>query len=134
MACVDNAHYTENAQAFPCPNTACGQLHPYPYFNVVFGDRVACRRRVGSVHALLLECNRRGVAEYPLRDHLTGMSPGCEHQGKPLAPMREKSRSPLVLLLGCPVDPRLGERTRIGVYHSRPENHAQTFKPKESVA
>ncbi len=30
--------------------------------------------------------------------------------------------SELVVLLGCPVDPRLGLRSRIGVYHSQPEN------------
>jgi len=27
---------------------------------------------------------------YPWKDSLTGMHPGCEHQGKPLPPMREK--------------------------------------------
>jgi hypothetical protein len=32
------------------------------------------------------------------------------------------------------VDPRLGQRTRIGVYHSLPEIHAPTLKPKESLA
>jgi hypothetical protein len=30
------------------------------------------------------------VAEYPRRDKLTGMLPGCEHAGKPTPPMREK--------------------------------------------
>jgi hypothetical protein len=74
------------------------------------------------------------VAEYPWRDHLTGMHPGCEHQGKPLRPMSEKWHSPLVLLLGCPVDLRLGQRARIGVYHSLPKNPRPNLKPKESVA
>ena len=27
-----------------------------------------------------------------------------------------------MVLLGCPVDPRLGQRARIGVYHSQPIN------------
>lgn len=63
-----------------------------------------------------------------------GMHPGCEHQGRPLRPMSEKRSSPLELLLGCPVESRLGQRTRIGVYHSQPEIHAPAFKPKESVA
>ena len=27
---------------------------------------------------------------YPWMDTITGMHPGCEHQGKPLLPMREK--------------------------------------------
>ncbi len=79
---------------------------------------------------------------YPWRkqDTITGMHPGCEHQGKPLPPMREKWRSPLEVLLGCPVDSRLGWQTakrakaRIGVYHSRPENPRPNLKPKESVA
>ncbi len=30
------------------------------------------------------------MVEYPWRDKLTGMLPGCEHVGKPLLPMREK--------------------------------------------
>jgi hypothetical protein len=71
---------------------------------------------------------------YHRRDNLTGMHPGCEHQGQPLPPMREKSHSPLVLLLGCPVDPRLGQRARIGVYHSLPKNPRPTIRTKESLA
>ena len=69
---------------------------------------------------------------YPWRqeDTITGMPPGCEHQGKPLPPMREKLHSPLVLLLGCPVDSRLGQRARIGVYHSLPENPRPILKPR----
>ena len=58
--------------------------------------------------------------EYPRRDKLTGVLPGCEHAGKPLLPMREKLELQLAVLLGCPVDPRLGQRTRIGVYHAQP--------------
>jgi hypothetical protein len=74
------------------------------------------------------------VGMYPWMDNITGMHPGCEHQGKRLLPMREKLHSPLEVLLGCPVESRLGPRSRIGVYHSRPENPRPNHKPKESVA
>jgi hypothetical protein len=68
------------------------------------------------------------VAEYPWRDNLTGMHPGCEHQGKPLPPMSEKSYSQLVLLLGCPVESRLGfEPESVCITHG-PKIHAPTFK------
>ena len=74
------------------------------------------------------------MAEYPRRDKVTGMHPGCEHTGQPLPPMREKQELHLVLLLGCPVDPRLGfEPESVCITHS-PKIHAPTFKPKESVA
>ena len=33
------------------------------------------------------------MAEYPWRDKLTGDAPGCEHQGKPSAPMSEGTTS-----------------------------------------
>ena len=33
-----------------------------------------------------------------------------------------------MLLLGCPVDPRLGLRSRIGSYHSQPENPRPNHK------
>jgi len=79
------------------------------------------------------------VAEYPRGDKLTGDAPGCEHQGKPLLPMREKLELQLEVLLGCPVDPRLDGKLRsvpirIGVYHSQPTNPRPTFRTKESVA
>ena len=66
------------------------------------------------------------MAEYPWRDHLTGDAPGCEHQGKPSPPMREKQQ---LLNSWCYLVARWilvwdgNERqTRIGVYHSQPEN------------
>jgi transposase len=59
------------------------------------------------------------------------MHPGCEHQGKPLLPMREKSLSPLVLLLGCPVDSRLGfEPESVCITHC-PKIHAPTYNQGE---
>ena len=74
------------------------------------------------------------MAEYARRDKLTGDAPGCEHAGKPLRPMREKQELHLVLLLGCPVDPRLGfEPESVCITHS-PKIHAPTLKSKESVA
>ena len=74
------------------------------------------------------------MAEYPWRDKLTGMHPGCEHQGKPLPPMREKQELHLVLLLGCPVESRLDvESESVCITHC-PKIHAPTFQPKESVA
>jgi hypothetical protein len=80
------------------------------------------------LHAVLLEWNRRGVAEYPWRDKLTGDAPGCEHLGRPMRPMREKLASPLVLLLGCPVESRLGfEPESVCITHS-PKIHAPTSK------
>jgi len=85
------------------------------------------------------------VAEYPWRDNLTGMHPGCEHAGKPLPPMSEGAISTrgvpfdkLRTRLGCPVDPRLGWRRApkpesVYITHC-PKIHAPTIKPKESVA
>jgi hypothetical protein len=76
--------------------------------------------------------------------HITGDAiRGKEHLGRPTPPMREKSHSPLVLLLGRLVDTRLGHKARIGVYDSCPttalagvarEIRAPPFEPKESVA
>jgi len=75
------------------------------------------------------------VAEYPWRDNLTGMRPGCEHQGKPLLPMREKlallnSSCYLVArwILVWDLDPESVCITR------NPKIHAPTTKLKESVA
>ena len=77
------------------------------------------------------------MAEYPRRDKLTGDAPGCEHQGKPSPPMREAGTSELEVLLGCPVDPRLGwqecQPESVCITHN-PKIHAPTFKPKESLA
>jgi len=71
------------------------------------------------------------VAEYPRRDNLTGDAPS----GQTVAGYeREAEPSELVLLLGCPVDPRLGLRSRIGSYHSQPENPRPNLQPKESLA
>ena len=57
---------------------------------------------------VLLECNLWGVAGGILSATLhRGCHPGQEHPGGPTAPMREV-RSQLVLLLGRPVDSRLG--------------------------
>ena len=73
---------------------------------------------------------------YPWReqDTITGMHPGCEHQGKPLRPMSEELHSPLELLLGCPVDSRLDWQTAkraksesVCITHS-PKIHAPTSK------
>ena len=55
---------------------------------------------------------------------------GKEHLGKLTRPMGLEP----VLLLSYPVDSRLGDRARIGVYHSCPKNPRPTFEPKESVA
>lgn len=75
------------------------------------------------------------MAEYPRRDKLTGDAPGCEHQGKPTAPMREKQE----LLNSCCY---LVARW-ILVWDKEPESvcttynpktHAPTYKPKESLA
>jgi transposase len=64
-------------------------------------------------------------------DIITGMRPGCEHQGKPLPPMREKLHSPLELLLGCPVDSRLGfEPESVCITHC-PKIHAPTSNQGE---
>jgi len=91
------------------------------------------------------------VAEYPWRDKVTGMRPGCEHAGKPLRPMREATTSSRVVTwlpggissglrarigvyLGCPVESRLGcEPESVCITHG-PKIHAPTFKPKESLA
>ena len=103
------------------------------------------------------------MAEYPRRDQLTGDAPGCEHQpvlpvvaarprdgqsrGQTAAAHERRMQLQLVLLLGCPVDPRLGwQRTpnpeSVCITHnpthalagSAREIHAPTFKPKESLA
>ena len=65
------------------------------------------------------------MAEYPRRDKLTGMHPGCEHQGKPLLPMREartSSRGVTWLPGGISSGMAQNAKARIGVYHSLPEN------------
>src|SRR5215213_10524735 len=90
-----------------------------------------------NAHAVLLEYNRRGVAEYPRRDNLTGDAPGCEHAGKPLPPMREgatSTRGVTWLPGGSSSGMAQNAKSRIGVYHSRPENPRPNFKPQESLA
>jgi len=58
-------------------------------------------------------------------------APGCEHAGKPMPPMREKQELHLVLLLGCPVDPRLGcEPESVCITHS-PKIHAPASSRSE---
>jgi len=42
------------------------------------------------VHALLLECSRKGRGGVSWERHHHRGAPGREHQGKPLRPMREK--------------------------------------------
>jgi len=81
------------------------------------------------------------VAEYPRRDKLTGDAPGCEHQGKPSPPMREKlsllnSRCYLVARWILVWDGKLRSVPKpVSVCITRnPKIHAPTFKPKESVA
>ena len=81
------------------------------------------------------------MAEYPWRDKVTGMLPGCEHAGKPTPPMREK----LELLHSCCYlvarwilvwDGKLRSVPKpesVCTTHN-PQNHAPTFKPKESLA
>jgi hypothetical protein len=75
------------------------------------------------------------VGEYPRRDHLTGMLPGCEHTGQPSPPMREN----LELLHSCCYLVARWilvwdkEPESVCITHS-PNNHAPTFKPKESLA
>jgi hypothetical protein len=82
------------------------------------------------VHAVLLECHGWGAAVVScgVERHHTGMPTGAhrpdvlreEHLGRPSPPMGLEP----VVLLGRPVDTRLGHRARIGVYHSMPEIHA----------
>ena len=68
----------------------------------------------------ILSCNR----------HRTGDAiRGKEHLGKLTRPMGLEP----VLLLSCPVDSRLGERARIGVYDSMPENPRPTFEPNGEI-
>jgi len=64
------------------------------------------------------------------RHHTGDANRGKEHLGRPQPPMGLEP----VLLLGCPVDSRLGNKARIGVYHSMPDNPRPTHEPKESVA
>ena len=75
------------------------------------------------------------MAEYPWRDKRTGDAPGCEHQGKPSPPMREK----LNLLSSCCylvarwilVWDR--EPESVCITHN-PKTHAPTHRTKESLA
>lgn len=65
----------------------------------------------GEVQAVLLECKAWGLASGILGSSMTlrrGCCSGQEHQGRPAPPMRETLPSPLVLLLGRPVESRLG--------------------------
>ena len=75
------------------------------------------------------------MAEYPWRDKLTGDAPGCEHQGKPLPPMREKLH---LLNSWCYLVARwilVWDKEPESVCITRnPKIHAPTFKPKESLA
>ena len=75
---------------------------------------------------------------------VTGDAPGCEHQGKPTAPMREK----LELLRSCcylvarwilvwdkdPVSVCTIHNPTLALAVSAREIHAPTNKPKESLA
>ena len=75
------------------------------------------------------------MAEYPRRDNLTGDAPGCEHQGKPSPPMREKLE---LLNSWCYLVARwilvwVREPESVCITHN-PKIHAPTFKPKESLA
>src|SRR5688572_4403583 len=60
------------------------------------------------------------------------MHTGCEHQGKPLPPMREKLHSPLVLLLGCPLDSRLDPESETVCITHCPKIHAPPSNQRES--
>ncbi len=77
------------------------------------------------------------MAEYPRRDQLTGDAPGCEHQGKPLLPMREAGTSTRVVTWlpgGSSSGMAQNAKTRIGVYHSQPQNPRPNLQTKESLA
>ena len=75
------------------------------------------------------------MAEYPRRDNLTGDAPGCEHQGKPTPPMREKLQ---LLHSCCYLVARwilVWDKDPVSVCTTHcPKNHAPTIKPKESLA
>ena len=67
--------------------------------------------------------------------NLTGDAPGCEHQGKPSAPMREKLS---LLNLRCYLVARWilvwdKDPESVAITHN-PKLHAPTFRTKESVA
>jgi hypothetical protein len=69
----------------------------------------------GPLQPVLLECKRWSVAGGILRSSMTlrrGCHLGQEHQGRPSPPMREILPSPLVVLLGRPVDSRLDSKER----------------------
>ena len=70
------------------------------------------------------------MAEYPRRDKLTGVLRGVSTWADRCAYEREARTSELALLLGCPVDPRLGQRSRIGMYHSQPKNPCPNHKSR----
>jgi len=58
---------------------------------------------------------------------------GAGASGQPTPPM-ERPVISAVVLLGCPVDSRLGLEPEIGVYNSLPENPRPNHNNQESVA
>jgi hypothetical protein len=76
-------------------------------------------------HALLLECHGWGVVvTSAVIDTAPGMPTGARGIRVDRSRLWERVPSQPVLLLGRLVDSRLGDRARIGVYHSCPKIHA----------